>query len=193
MRLGYGGHEGRALKKGDELFFKNKQLAAEWRYAPAVKVSWGVMMDSMYEKCDELLILPGKDWYLLTEESKLDFLQQKFYLTPQADRMGYRLRGKALYRTSDEELLSSAVTRGTIQLLPDGQLIILMADHQVTGGYPVIGNVITACLPPLAQRSAGACLTFNMTDIDTAEYRWRRQQQNLRMLQYSTNLKWMEA
>ena len=65
--------------------------------------------------------------------------------------MGYRLQGETLIVKEQKQLVSSAVSSGTLQLLPNGQLIVLMADHQTTGGYPRIGHVITTHLPRLAQ------------------------------------------
>jgi antagonist of KipI len=59
-----------------------------------------------------------------------------------------------------KELLSSAVSTGTIQLLPDGHLLILMSDHQTTGGYPRVGHVASAHLPALAQRAASEVIRF---------------------------------
>jgi antagonist of KipI len=80
-------------------------------------------------------------------------------------------------------LISSAVCFGTIQLLPDGQIIILMADHQTTGGYPRIGNIITTDLPRLAQMKAGEIIHFSFTDQKTAEELFIKQQQHLLQLQ----------
>jgi antagonist of KipI len=67
------------------------------------------------------------------------------------------------------EMVSAPVDCGTIQLLPGGQLIILMADHQTTGGYPRIASVISADLPKLAQSPIADTLRFELTDLDTAE------------------------
>ena len=67
------------------------------------------------------------------------------------------------------ELISTGVSFGTIQLLPNGQMILLMADHQTTGGYPRIGHVISAHLPKLAQLRQSDCIYFKPTDIQTAE------------------------
>ena len=67
------------------------------------------------------------------------------------------------------ELLSSAVSFGTIQLLPDGQLIVLMADHQSTGGYPRIAHIISYDLPLIAQLGPGDKVGFHLVDIAEAE------------------------
>jgi antagonist of KipI len=83
--------------------------------------------------------------------------------------MGYRLMGEPLYLLHEKELVSSAVAFGTIQILPDGQLIILMADHQTTGGYPRIANVIAQDLPSLAQRGANDKVYFELISLEEAE------------------------
>ena len=67
--------------------------------------------------------------------------------------------------------------------MPDGQLIILMADHQTTGGYPRVGHVITAHLSQLAQMRPGEKINFSETEIKTAEELLVKQQQHLLQLQ----------
>lgn len=84
----------------------------------------------------------------LEEKPNLDF-----EITKDSNRMGYRLQGEPICFA--KEMTSSAVSRGTIQLLPDGQLIILMADAQTTGGYPKLGYVISSDLNLLTQLGAG--------------------------------------
>lgn len=83
--------------------------------------------------------------------------------------MGFRLQGEPLYLLNDKELVSSAVNFGTIQLLPDGQMIILMADHQTTGGYPRIAHVIPTDLPLLAQLGANDKVAFHLISLQEAE------------------------
>ena len=67
------------------------------------------------------------------------------------------------------EMISAAVNFGTVQLLPDGQLIVLMADHQTTGGYPRIAHVVTAHLGRLAQMKAGDKVRFRCVTQQQAE------------------------
>ena len=124
------------------------------------------------------------------------FLNNSFKVTPVSDRMGYRLHGDALEQKTNEQLVSSAVNFGTIQLLPNGQLITLMADHQTTGGYPRIGHIISAHLPKLAQMSPNEELKFAMTNVKAAEEKLAAQQQYLTALQNTCNLKmqnWLNA
>lgn len=82
--------------------------------------------------------------------------------------MGYRLKGPHLETTSRSEMISEAVTVGTIQVPPGGAPIILMADGQTTGGYPRIGQVAQVDLPILAQKRPGEELCFELISLDEA-------------------------
>ena len=103
--------------------------------------------------------------------------------------MGYRLKGEELKIKEDQQLISSGVTFGTIQLLPDGQLIILMADHQTTGGYPRIGHVISAHLPLLAQCNAGDKIKFTEVEHAVAEEELIKKQRDLQQMQTASKFK----
>ena len=92
----------------------------------------------------EILMLPGNEWNRLDSVSKEGIQEQVFAITHQSDRMGYRLLGDPLSVTTNEELISSAVSFGTLQLLPDGQLIVLIDDHQTTCVYPRVAHVISS-------------------------------------------------
>src|SRR4030095_11927190 len=72
---------------------------------------------------EKIMVLPGREWNRLTDESKEKIFQQSFTITNQSDRMGCRLKSEPLSISDKEEIVSSAVNFGTIQLLPDGQLI----------------------------------------------------------------------
>ncbi len=99
--------------------------------------------------------------------------------------MGYQLSGDSISLKNNFELISTGVSFGTVQLLPNGQMILLMADHQTTGGYPRIAHVISAHLPKLAQLRQSDCIHFIMTNIETAEKLLFEQQRDLQILQRS--------
>ena len=103
--------------------------------------------------------------------------------------MGYRLQGNALKVKEEMQLISSGVTFGTMQLLPDGQLIVLMADHQTTGGYPRIGHVISADLPLLAQCNPGDEIKFLAVEAAIAEQEFIQQQRDLQQIQTASKFK----
>ena len=103
--------------------------------------------------------------------------------------VGYRLQGEPLVLNERTELISTGVTKGTMQLLPDGQIIILMADHQTTGGYPRIGHVISADISSLAQMKAGDSFHLIKTGIAGAESRLMDQHRSLQQLQNGCNFR----
>lgn len=113
----------------------------------------------------------GNEWSLLNETMKNQFIQTIYQVDHNSNRMGYRLTGDPVFLTQPTELISTAVTKGTIQLLPNGQPLVLMADHQTTGGYPRIGHVISADIPKLAQFEPGETIRFKEMSIPEAHNR----------------------
>jgi len=182
LKAGAGGYMGRALRKEDEIFFRcNNNYSALLGEREFMVMPWSA--DTTTDHAEELLVLPGNEWERLTLQSKESFYMTSFVITQQSDRMGYRLNNIPLPSLTNTELVSSAVGFGTVQLLPDGRLIILMADHQTTGGYPRIAHVITAHHSKLAQMKPGDKLRFRATEQQKAEELLVKQQQHLLQLQ----------
>ena len=96
-------------------------------------------------------------------------LTETFRVSPDSERMGYRLTGTPLLMSKPRQLLSEATTFGTIQVPAGGQPIILMADRQTTGGYPKMAYVATVDLPLLAQRAPGDALKFEAITLERAQ------------------------
>jgi len=169
LKAGAGGYEGRRLKKGDYIEFnfnfKNELL----NETDLVRLPWRAAPFADGSTVTEIFVLPGNEWNRLTEESKNIFLNDEFTLSVLSDRMGYGLTGESLTTINKEELVSSAVNFGTIQLLPNGQMIILMADSQTTGGYPRIAHVISSHLSKLAQKQPGEIIKFTIVNQSKAE------------------------
>ena len=88
------------------------------------------------------------------------FLTESFQVTDRSDRMGYQLSGPVLKRCADEEMLSTGVCQGTVQVTHAGVPVILMADGQTTGGYPRIAQIITADIALCGQRRPGSTIRF---------------------------------
>ncbi len=186
LKAGIGGLQGRPLRKGDELPFKENTVY----FAGLLKeennfqvLPWRVNTEKIYRLPHEIGLIPGNEWGKLKEASRDRFLEDNFIIHPSSDRMGYQLKGVPLELQSPFELVSSAVSFGTIQLLPDGQLIVLMAEHQTTGGYPRIAHVITAHLPKLAQLQPSDCIQFKIVEMQTAEHLLSLQEKELHILQ----------
>lgn len=192
-----GGFNGRKLSKMDRIEFvplPDRLLLHLNGGEEFKKLNWKIHPNYLFS---DHLIFPvsaGHEWDLLEKEARSAFLQNKFSIGQQSDRMGYRLAGIPLSRIHQEELLSTAVDTGTIQLLPDGQLIILMADRQTTGGYPRIAHIHHCGLSTLAQAAAGSSISFRITTLEEAEKSYVERQTEISLIQKSCqeNLnKWM--
>ncbi|MHA7198708.1 5-oxoprolinase subunit B/C family protein [Arthrobacter alkaliphilus] len=107
-----------------------------------------------------LRVVPGprQDWF--SAETLQDFLTQEWTVTSQSNRIGLRLKGNALTRSRDGELASEGTVRGAVQVPPEGQPVLFLSDHPVTGGYPVIAVVVHADLDKAAQLPPGTHVRF---------------------------------
>jgi antagonist of KipI len=114
-------------------------------------------------------VIRGTEFDRFDQNSQRSLFNEPFTLTTQADRMGYRMEGSILSLADEFELLSEGVTHGTIQVPPSGNPIILMADRQTTGGYPKIGQIISADLPSMAQLQPTAVIHFKEVSHEEAE------------------------
>jgi antagonist of KipI len=185
LKASIGGHQGRALQKDDEIGIQplSAALISLLGKKEFIILPWKADTAWNENETKEILLLEGNEWSRLDGVSKKKIENQDFTVTNQSDRMGYRLHGDSLSVTTYEELVSSAVSFGTIQLLPDGQLIVLMADHQTTGGYPRMAHVISSSHSRLAQMTTGDQIRFRFTDQQTAEELFIRQQRHLLQLE----------
>lgn len=136
----------------------------------------------------EVRFIVGNEYQLLTDNSKQNLENQVFAISNDSNRMGFRMKSEPLEVEQKIELVSSAVDFGTIQLLPNGQIIILMADHQTSGGYPRIGNVISVDLPILAQCGANESIKFKSISVEEAEELIILQEKEIQKLKASIRL-----
>jgi antagonist of KipI len=149
---------------------------------------WSMNPENVFTD-EPIRILCGREWDQIKACSQQLFLSKAFSISPTSNRMGYQLIQEPLKTLSASTMLSTAVTAGTIQLLPSGQLVVLMAGHQTTGGYPRFAHVISADLPRLAQKGPGDSLRFTLTDPTTAEYEWILEQNYLQQVRNVCALK----
>ncbi|HXB06216.1 MAG TPA: biotin-dependent carboxyltransferase family protein [Puia sp.] len=188
LRAAAGGWDGLALKKGDELPFNENTIyfAGLLREENNFEtLPWRVNTENIYQYPHEIGFVPGHEWGALTNGSKMGFLENNFLIHPSSDRMGYQLKGAPLSLDRPVDLVSSAVSFGTVQLLPNGMLIVLMADHQTTGGYPRIAHVVSAHLPKLAQLRPSDTIQFKLMDHQSAERMLVSREKELHILQRS--------
>jgi antagonist of KipI len=117
--------------------------------------------------------IPGPAWNDLDPGSIQQLLTAHFHTTLQSNRMGFQLEGPAIHTIAQKSYLSAGVTRGTMQLLPNGQIIVLMADHQTVGGYPNLGQIILVDLPRLAQMVHQTPIQFRLSNLSTAHEQYQ--------------------
>lgn len=124
-------------------------------------------------------IVPGPQDDHFTSKAVATFLQERYKVSVDSDRMGLRLQGPQLAHRAGYDISSDAIPPGGIQVPGDGQPVILLADRQTTGGYPKIATVISADIPALARLMPGAEITFERIGIDDAQRVRRRLFRNI--------------
>lgn len=166
LAAGIGGFDGRRLRNGDRLPF----VAHSFETRPPERIRRvSSTLIPLYSGFPTLRVIPGAEFDLFDETSRSAFETQTFGLSRNSDRMGFRLKSDPLNLKEPIEMVSSAVSFGTIQLLPDGQLILLMADHQTSGGYPRIAHVIKHDLPVAGQLGGHDKVGFHFVSIEKSE------------------------
>ncbi|MEO8758503.1 MAG: biotin-dependent carboxyltransferase family protein [Devosia sp.] len=156
LAVGLGGLNGRALKAGDRIVFGEEgSVIAHAASAPRggpIRVLWGLHAD------------------LFDRAVRQRLVETIFRVSPTLDRMGVRLIDEdGLFQTQRKlSLVSDAIVAGDIQILGDGTPIVLMRDHQPTGGYPRVATVVTADLDRLAQLRPGSEVSFQPVTLEHA-------------------------
>ncbi|WP_203290223.1 biotin-dependent carboxyltransferase family protein [Metabacillus sp. cB07] len=177
LRAGIGGVDGRALETGDVIEIGGRSPFADFWFSqlqkrePYTELHWSVSPEfhPFVREEEKVQLLKGRQYGDFSEESKKALFSEPFKITPQSDRMGYRLEGPKLSLQKKEEMISEAVSFGTIQVPSDGNPIILLADRQTTGGYAKIGQAASIDLPYLAQLKPGDSIHFKEISIDEAQ------------------------
>jgi biotin-dependent carboxylase-like uncharacterized protein len=149
---------GRALRAGDVLPLGMSRVDVEraGRFAVSPDYDTG-----------QIRAITGPHAQRFTDEADSLFFSAEFRVEPASDRMGTRLRGPRI-AAREGEILTTGVVAGAVQIPSGGAPIVLLAEHQATGGYPVIATVITADLGLVGQRLPGERLGFTRVDRDLA-------------------------
>ena len=169
-----GGLDGRLLADGDIL-----------PLGPAAALSLAPLMLSditIFEKSEIIRCVTGPQDVWFTAEAHHLFFTSEWAITPQLNRMGFRLAGPALSHKTSADILSDGIVCGSIQVPGDGQPIIMMRDHQTTGGYTKMATVISADLAPLARMRPGLSLRFRAVSQEEAEVAARQKDDKMQML-----------
>ncbi|MGE8081012.1 biotin-dependent carboxyltransferase family protein [Peribacillus loiseleuriae] len=199
LRAGIGGFFGRALKAGDVLSMERmssnskriiQRLSTELGERDYIEATWKI--DPMISSCNmgkqPIRVIEGRQYHWFTEESKQTFLQEEFMVTSQSDRMGYRLKGDPLTLATEEEMVSEAVSNGSIQVPAEGNPIVLLADRQTTGGYPKIAQIATVDLPIIAQAKPGDKLQFKLISLKDSQLIYLEREEQIKQLKIGISL-----
>ncbi|MDG5472658.1 biotin-dependent carboxyltransferase family protein [Jeotgalibacillus sp. ET6] len=198
VRAGIGGFKGRALEKEDVLNVRTPSIQTQQTIKSLTKKgktywtsAWSISalyLNNLYER-ETVRVMEGRQYDEFSEDSLKEFWEESFKLSPQSDRMGYRLTGPVLERTVSEEMLSEAVSFGTIQVPSDGEPIILLADRQTIGGYPKIGQAASVDFPALAQKKPGEPLRFTKISHSEAQKFLIERERDIRELKWGIEFK----
>ncbi|WP_159236070.1 5-oxoprolinase subunit PxpC [Raoultella terrigena] len=157
LKVGIGGLEGRRLQDGDRL--KLGKASREFSGPQGVR---------QLPIGNRIRALPGPEYHEFDSASQASFWRSPWQLSAQSNRMGYRLQGQPLVRTTDREMLSHGLLPGVVQVPHSGQPIVLMNDAQTTGGYPRIASIIEADMYQLAQIPLGQPIHFVPCSLEEA-------------------------
>lgn len=176
IRYRVGGFHGRALQDGDVL---------PLRSATAFIPNYGqrrLTAPTYAKKQIKLRVTPGPQFEQFSPAVQQDFVHASFKISTAADRMGYRLTGTHLKVAQGGNLLSEGTFFGGVQVPQNGEPIILLADRQTTGGYPVIAVLASVDLPLIAQAQPGMQVNFEMITFAAAQRLLQQQQQRFKQL-----------
>ena len=171
VRASIGGIDGRVLQGGDIVPLAS--AAAPDRAELRVRGSYLAAADQPIR----VTLGPQQEYFI--DEAVAALLSAEYRVSKDADRMGMRLEGPALRHRGGWDIVSDAIATGSIQVPGSGQPIVLLADHQTTGGYPKIATVVSADLGLVGRRRPGDVLRFTAVDTETTEALCREQERRL--------------
>jgi antagonist of KipI len=174
LQARFGGMNGRRLQKSDVLL--SNPLPNDRQAISICKVFPEVLWE--YSNPFVLRVILGPQSQCLLTGSLERFLEGEYRVSPDSNRMGYRLEGPQI-EVSPREMISDAIPLGAIQVLPQGQLVLLMADHQTVGGYPKMAVLISADVPKAAQLLMGDRVRFEMIGLEEAQQLIRAQEEKI--------------
>lgn len=208
LRGGFGGFRGRALQTGD-LLPVEKPAEAAYLLAALLQqkagsncfchASWFAKPHALQTRprkenaVSVIRAVAGPEWLQFSTDSQQKFQEAEFRISNRSDRMACQLEGPLLSRITDKQLISSAVSFGTIQVPANGFPLVLLADRQTTGGYPRIAQVASVDLPVLAQLQPGSAIKFRLISLQQAQRLYIEQEQQIARLKNAIHFKLKET
>ena len=173
VKCGIGGYEGRALLSGDVLCSGKNHAAAtksDDDLKKGIRRKKKRKSPAAYGTSAEVRVVEGPqaDWF--SQKERDQFFRENYTVAAESDRMGMRLKGRSVESLHGVDIVSDGIAFGSIQITKSGMPIVMMADHQTTGGYAKIGTVCSFDLPKLAQLRPGDQVSFKRITIEEAQY-----------------------
>lgn len=177
-----GGYDGRALQRGDRLRVYTRECISPQASQMHTKQSLHPELIPTYTSSVIARVILGPQEKAFTPASIEAFLRERYRITPQSDRMGYRLEGPKLSHVNATDMITDATVMGAVQVPMSGDPIVLMADRQTTGGYPKIATVISVDLGLLAQVKPNDTVRFCAISVQEAQQLWHHREKQLAVL-----------
>jgi antagonist of KipI len=155
-----GGLNGSILKKGDQIAFGNLSHVIQ-----PVKN----MENYPFTNTATIRATKGLQWDWFDNQNRKLFFEKGYQVSTLSNRMGLRLSGQSIFSSKGSEIITEGMPLGAIQIPGDGQPILSFVEHQTTGGYPKLANVISADLYKVGQLKPGDQFKFQLIDFPEAE------------------------
>jgi len=159
-KINIGGINGKKISKNDTINFKKSEEIIEKKIPDSFQ--------RKYQEVSNIRVIKGVNYNIISKNS-LKKLDNEFNVSSGSDRMGIRLNGNKLKVSDKKSIESTVVSKGTIQLPPAGDPIILMSDSQSTGGYPIIGNIARVDISKVSQIKPESKLKFTFISLEESE------------------------
>ena len=150
--------------KGEKLFVNQKILinkTSDFKTQKKIKY--------VNTKIEYIRIIKATNFDFFSKKAVENFLNKEFIVTKLTDRMGMRIKGPIIENIKEKNIRSEGIVKGTIQIPPDGDPIIMLSDHGTIGGYPKIGVVISADYDKLVQLVPNTKIKFKLVNLSEAE------------------------
>ncbi len=177
IKCGFGGFEGRKLKDGDEIAF-----ITNVKKLPKMKERFVEAVDYSGAEVDVRVTMGPQDDYF-TEAGIKTFLENAYTVTPECDRMGYRLDGPEIeHNDKGADIISDGIAKGAIQVPKHGKPIVMLSDRQTIGGYTKIANVISVDISKLVQCRYPQKINFVKVSVEEAQNIYKMERERMRLL-----------
>lgn len=189
LKCHIGGLSGRALKAGDVLPVLRAFELPQERYKPLKKRLEAVVLEDWAlatlsphgfigaQKFPLLRVVLGPQDDAFTEKGLFDFKSALYTVTQDSNRMAAKLSGAPIEAKAGVDILSDGIVEGSVQVSANGQPIVMLADHQSTGGYSKIATVIPCDIPALAQVRPGQLVGFRAVSVEEGAEACRKEKE----------------